>query len=142
MYLIHKFQLWNIYVSIYKYLQITWKFKRYIILQCFQKGSWSGWKLDTYDFPENEYYRFCRFIWCYQRFILYNSWEVLKYVDRSDWLPAPPQQKLTDKTGNQNYKYGWDYKPCKLKKLGKEKYLKGIIWAKIMHSKESIYVAN
>ena len=23
------------------------------------------------------------------------------YVDRSDWLPAPPQQKLTDKNGEQ-----------------------------------------
>ena len=41
---------------------------------------------------------FCRFRWCYQRFILYYR-EVLKYVDRSDWLPAPPQQKLTDETG-------------------------------------------
>ena len=24
---------------------------------------------------------------------------------------APPQQKLTVKTGNKNDKYGWDYKP-------------------------------
>ena len=26
-------------------------------------------------------------------------------------VTAPPQQKLTDKTGNQNDKYGRDYKP-------------------------------
>ena len=62
-------------------------------------------------FTENEHYIFFMFRWFYQMFIFYYSGEVLKYVDRSDWLPAPSQQKLTDKTWNKNGKYGWNYKP-------------------------------
>jgi len=106
-------KLWNIYVAIYKYVQITrknWNLKD--ISYVFPNRKLIGLKIGyLWFFPENEYYRLCRFKRCYQRFILYYSWEVLKYVDRSDWLPAPPQQKLTGKTGNQNDKYDRDYKP-------------------------------
>ena len=68
-------------------------------IDSFRIGSWSGCKFDTYDFFYNVYYI------CYQRFILIYSREIRKYVDRSDWLSAPPQQKLTDNKEMGNKKW-------------------------------------
>ena len=78
MYLIHKFQQTMEYIRIY--LQIcTNNKKRNGNLKDISYYNVSKKEIDLAEngipmiFPGNEYYRFCRFRWCYQRFVFYYS---------------------------------------------------------------------